>query len=468
VNTEVKPSLVSRTTGLVGGIIVIVAITIAGAWWLLKTDYETLLSETNPESRAEMLAMLMQWQIPYKLDEATGAVLVPAEQVSQTRARLGGLGLPATQTVGLEVFGQGDYGMSEFAQRINYQRGLEGELAKTIRTFEEIKSARVHLTLAKNSLFENRKEAAKASVAVQLKPERALTQQQISGIQQLVAGAITGLDPEQVVVLNEQGKPLVSGDASESDRWSNMRVAEREYEERARQLIASIVPEATINISVKLQFNFDRVKSIRETLIPLDDGTGFLVKKREQTAIGESPNADSSTNVQNNTSAETEYVYGKERAEIEHPSGVITRINIGVVIGKPLPQDTVNAIDKIIRSGLGLSAERGDSIAIVSAQQKSVLVPDVVEGITLGNEATVATPKIVSEETSVPVNPLLQFIGVYWLAIIGCIVFILALIALHLLRRPAVVAPQKLTEREREQLLIELRSWLAQEQNEVK
>ncbi len=467
-NTEVKSPLVSRTTGLIGGIVVIVAITIAGAWWLLKTDYETLLSDTNPESRAEMLAMLMQWQIPYKLDEATGAVLIPAEQVSQTRARLSGLGLPATQTAGLEVFGQGDYGMSEFAQRINYQRGLEGELAKTIRTFEEIKSARVHLTLAKNSLFENRKEAAKASVAVQLKPERTLTQQQILGIQQLVAGAITGLDPEQVVVLDEQGKPLVSGDSSESDRWSNMRVVEREYEERARQLIASIVPEATINISVKLQFNFDRVKSIRETLIPLEDGTGFLVKKREQTATGESPNADSSTNVQNNTSAETEYAYGKERAEIEHPSGVVTRINIGVVIGKQLQQEAVNAIDKILRSGLGLSSERGDSIAIVSAQQKTTLVPGVAESVVTASEATVATTPLTSEATGVKVSPLLQFIEDYWRVLVGGMFFILTLIVLLLLLRPAEVSPPKLTEREREQLLIELRSWLAQEQNEVK
>ncbi len=466
-NTEVKPPLVSHTTGLIVGVIIILALTGAGAWWLLKTNYETLFSESNPESRAEMLAMLMQWQIPYKVDEATGAVSVPSDHLAQTRARLSGLGLPATQTTGLEVFGQGDYGMSEFAQRINYQRGLEGELAKTIRTFEEIKSARVHLTLAKNSLFENRKESAKASVAVQLKPERTLTQQQILGIQQLVAGAITGLNPEQVVVLDEQGKPLVSGDSSESDRWSNMRVVEREYEERARQLIASIVSEASINISVKLQFNFDRVKSIRETLIPLQNGSGFLVKKREQTATGESPNADSTTNVQNNTSAETEYAFGKERAEIEHPTGVITRINIGVVVGKQLAPEVINSIDKILRSGLGLSVERGDSIAIIGSLQKAVAAPAVEENLTINHEVVApVTPATIEEKVSA--SPLREYISHYWIAIVGVFTFFLVLLVLLLLRRPKAVAPQQLTEREREQLLIELRSWLAQEQNEAR
>ena len=466
-NTEVKPSLVSRTTGLIVGAIIILALTAAGAWWLLKTNYETLFSESNPESRAEMLAMLMQWQVPYKVDETTGAVSVPSDHLAQTRARLSGMGLPATQTTGLEVFGQGDYGMSEFAQRINYQRGLEGELAKTIRTFEEIKSARVHLTLAKNSLFENRKESAKASVAVQLKPDHTLTQKQILGIQQLVAGAITGLNPDQVVVLDEQGKPLVSGDSSEADRWSNMRVVEREYEERARQLIASIVSEASINISVKLQFNFDRVKSIRETLIPLQNGTGFLVKKREQTATGESPNADSTTNVQNNTSAETEYAFGKERSEIEHPIGVITRINMGVVVGKELAPADINSINRILISGLGLSAERGDSIAIIGSQQKAPAVPDVEEKLHISDEA-IEPVTTVSIEEKVSAHPVRDFITRHWIAAVGLFTIVLALLLLMLLRRPKSVTPQKLTEREREQLLIELRSWLAQEQNEAR
>ncbi len=467
-NTEVKPAMVSRTTGLIGGIIIIILLTAAGAWWLLKTNYETLFSEINPESRAEMLAMLMQWQVPYKVDETTGAVSVPSDQLAHTRARLSGLGLPATQTIGLDVFGQGDYGMSEFAQRINYQRGLEGELAKTIRTFEEIKSARVHLTLAKNSLFENRKESAKASVAVQLKPERRLTQQQILGIQQLVAGAITGLNPEQVVVLDEQGKPLVSGDSSEGDRWSNIRIVEREYEERARQLIMSIVSEASISISVKLQFNFDRIKSIRETLIPLQNGSGFIVKKREQTATGESPNGDSSTNVQNNSSMETEYVFGKERAEIEHTSGVITRINIGIVVGKQLTPEIVSSIDKLLRSGLGLSTDRGDSIAIIGSQKTPSSAQDVNENHDFNAEVAVPAAVVPIEEKP-PTNTPFEYLTDYWFAILAVLAFaVVLLVVLLLLRRPNGVSPQKLTEREREQLLIELRSWLAQEQNEAR
>lgn len=464
-NTDVKSSsLISRQTGLIIGVVVILLIVIAGAWWLLRTTYEPLLSETNADSRAEMLAMLMQWEIPYKVDEATGSVSIPSDQIAQTRARLSGLGLPAAQTPGLDVFGQGDYGMSEFAQRINYQRGLEGELARTIRTFEEIKAARVHLTLAKSSLFENRKESAKASVAVQLKPNRTLTPQQILGIQQLVSGAITGLNPEQVVVLDELGKPLVTGDASEADRWSNMRQVERDYEDRARHLIASMVPDADINISVKVQFNFDRIKSVKETIIPAQNGNGYLVKKRDQVVSGQSPNSDNSTSTQNNNTSEVEYAYGKEHAEIEHASGVITRINIGVVINKPLSTDAVDTINTILRSGLGLSEDRGDSIAIVGAQRKT---SEPVSERSGSSEAVVAE-KIVNEKTATESTPFFSVASSHRILIGILIGFFFLIVALLVLRRPATTVKQTLTEREREQLLVELRSWLAQEQKEAK
>lgn len=464
-NTDVKSSsLISRQTGFIAGVALILIILIAGAWWLLRTTYEPLLSETNADSRAEMLAMLMQWQIPYKVDEATGLIAIPSDQVAQTRARLSGLGLPAAQTPGLEVFGQGDYGMSEFAQRINYQRGLEGELARTIRTFEEIKSARVHLTLAKSSLFENRKESAKASVAIQLKPNRSLSQQQISGIQQLVAGAITGLNPEQVIVLDELGKPLVTGESSEADRWSNVRQAERDYEERARHLIASMVPDSDINISVKLQFNFDRIKSVKETIIPAQSGNGYLVKKRDQVVSGQSPNSDNSTSTQNNNTTEVEYAYGKEHSEIEHASGVITRINIGVVINKPLSTDAVDTITAILRSGLGLSQDRGDSIAIVGAQRKA---SESASEKSLVNETTIAD-KNVEEKLPADSTPILSTASNHRILIGVLIGFFFLIVALLILRRPVTTAKPALTEREREQLLVELRSWLAQEQKEAK
>lgn len=138
-----------------------------------------------------------------------------------------------------------------------------------------------------------------------------------------------------------------------------------------------------------------------------------------------------------------------------------------MVVGKQLAPDVINSIDKILRSGLGLSADRGDSIAIIGLQQKTPVIQNVEENLEVSDE--VAAPKtIFSTEEKGSVNLLREFITRQWIAVVGVFTFVLVLLVLQLLRRPNVVAPQKLTEREREQLLIELRSWLAQEQNEAR
>lgn len=464
-SSDVKnSSLMSRPMGLIIGSAAILLMLVVGVWWLLRTDYEPLLSESNPESRAETLSVLMQWQIPYKIDEATGAISIPSDQIAEIRSRLSGMGLPATQIPGLEIFQQSDYGMSEFAQKINYQRGLEGELARTIRTFEEVKSARVHLTLAKTSLFENRKESAKASVVVQLKPNRNLTQQQVAGIQQLVSSAIIGLNPEQVVVLDELGKSLMSGETSEVDRWSTMRDMERDYEERGRHLIAGIVPDADISISVKLQANFDRVKSVKETFISNPSGDGYLVKKREQVISGKTPASDSSISTQNNNTTEVEYTYGKEHAEIEYASGVITKVSIGVVIIKEsVTQEIIDKVNTVLHSGLGLSENRGDSISIVSSATNDTLKIDNEE--TFYSEKNIQANKADTKETKYLINTLSNV----WTWVIAIsIILLLAITFFMAFSRRAQANKPSLTERERQALLMELRTWLAQDQNGAK
>lgn len=462
-SSDVKNStLMSRPTGLIIGVVVIFLLLGAGVWWLLRTDYEPLMSESNIDSRQEILSMLMEWKVPYKVEDGTGIISIPSDQISEIRSRLSGMGLPATQIPGLEVFQQSDYGMSEFAQKINYQRGLEGELARTIRTFEEVKSARVHLSLAKNSLFENRKEPAKASVVLQLKPNRNLTKQQVSGIQQLISSAIIGLNPEEVVVLDEFGKTLTTEDASDADRWSTIREMEREYEERGRKLIVGILPGSQVNISVKLQANFDRVKSIKETLIPVSADKGFLVKKREQIISGKSPTNDSNISTQNNNTIETEYIYGKEHSEIEYASGVITNISIGVVVAnETVSQDLIDKVRIVLLSGLGLSEARGDTISIVGS--KLEVKNDSEE---INKYEPVSDYRIhegMKEEPKLSEN---NFDNLWILGVVAFIVVCLMVIFSFRLRKNNSKSEKlPLTAREREELLMELRTWLAQDKN---
>lgn len=450
---------VKQHTGLVIGGAVIVAFLVVGIWWLLKPTYEALVQNLSDEGRAEVLASLMQQQVPYEIDESTGSIMVPAEQVASLRAQLSAQGLPSKQSVGLELFSQGDYGMSEFAQRINYQRALEGELARTIQSIEEVRHARVHVTLGKSSIFENRKEPAKASVVLQLKPERQLAGQQVFGVQQMVAAAVPALSAEQVVVLDDMGRTLSSADgAAGGDRWSTVRQMEQDYEARLRTLLTGALPETEFQLSVKLQVNFDKVKSVKEEVIPAKgQQTGYLLKKREQVSSGQSGSGQSVAGTQNNNNAETEYLFGRERAEIERAVGAVERINVAVVASTSLTAPMTDTLRTVIQSGLGLTPERGDSVAIVGSLAAAAVEPVVLAEPLITAESAPAA--IAAEPSATLSAPVVYGIG------FGVALLLLTLIGVSLKRaRPTPAQPRQLSYEERERLLQQVRLWLVHEQ----
>ena len=455
-NTSLLSSM-KQNLGLLLGAVAILLFMIFGVWWLLRPTYEVLVQDLPQEARAEVLATLMQQQVPYEVEEGTGNVMVPSEQVATLRAQLSDQGLPSKQAVGLELFGQGDYGMSEFAQRINYQRALEGELARTVQSIEEVRHARVHITLGKSSIFENRKEPAKASVVLQLKPERHLTGQQVFGIQQLIAAAVPALTADQVVVLDDMGRSLTSADGmAGGDRWSSIRQVEQDYEARLRSLLVGAVPDTDFQLSVKLQVNFDKVKSIREEVLPAKgQQSGYLVKKREQVSSGPSGSDPSATVSRSNNNAETEYLFGRERAEIERAVGNVERINVAVIASRPLSPQVTDTLRAVIQSGLGMVADRGDSLAIVGA-----VSPGIAK-----TELPLIDQKMASDTSlahSASQQNDLSSKAIY----IGAVVMALLLLALtmfHRKRNSSPSQPRQLSQEERERLLQQVRLWLTHE-----
>src|SRR5690606_31925 len=158
-----------------------------------------------PHSRVEIRNKLMEWGTVFKEDPTTGNILVKDSELLGLRAKLGAQGIPEEPAPGLEIFSDAEYGMSEFTQRINYQRAIEAEIANTIRSFADVNSARVHLTIPKQSIFRDEKAIPKASVTIKPRPKQELNANQISGIAQLVAASVDGLEAKNVIVLNNNG-----------------------------------------------------------------------------------------------------------------------------------------------------------------------------------------------------------------------------------------------------------------------
>ncbi|MES9851136.1 MAG: flagellar basal-body MS-ring/collar protein FliF [Candidatus Thiodiazotropha sp. L084R] len=195
-------------SGLIGGAVLILALTFAASWWLLQNRSAVLFTDLEPNDAAAVVTELERMKVSYKLAGDGTRIMVPEDQVHEIRLKLLGNGLPLNGGVGFEVFDNAEFGMTEFAQRINFQRAMQGELTRTITSLKEVKYARVHLVMPEASLFKESKTPPSASITIFLKPGAQLNQQQIEGIQRLVSASVQGLESAGVTIIDQYGKTL--------------------------------------------------------------------------------------------------------------------------------------------------------------------------------------------------------------------------------------------------------------------
>lgn len=243
---------------LAAGTGLLIATLLAAGWFAMQPKYEVLFRDLRPADAATIVAELDKDKTPYKLEDGGATILAPASRIDQVRLEVMGADLPLKGTVGFELFNKSDMGLTEFAQRINYQRALQGELARTIMTIEAIDTARVHLTMPEPSIFRADRKPAKASVTLTTRPGRTLTPDAVIGIQRLVGASVPELDVANVVVLDAQGS-LVAGAApapieaaSASAAVQQTRAVEDYYTAALRQALEPLYPGIRVKVLVPL------------------------------------------------------------------------------------------------------------------------------------------------------------------------------------------------------------------------
>lgn len=222
-------------------------------WLLIRTTYSPLLTEVAPQRAAEIVKVLDASKIAYRLAENGRTIEVPSDKVDGARLELVGSELPMRGQVGFELFNQSEMGLTEFAQRINFQRALQGELARTILMLDGIAGVRVHLGLPEQRLFREEQVRPKASVTLQLKPSATLTEKTVVGIQQMVAAAVPELDVGDVAILDGSGR-LISTLSAASDLETTGNDA---FLNSARRLIVDAIareePDLRYGLTLKLK-----------------------------------------------------------------------------------------------------------------------------------------------------------------------------------------------------------------------
>jgi flagellar M-ring protein FliF len=185
-----------------------IAVLVASSSWLKHADYKVLFSNISERDGGSIITALEQLNVPYRFSDGGGAILVPSDKVHEVRLRLASQGLPKGGAVGFELMENQKFGISQFAEQVNYQRGLEGELARTIQSIAAVQAARVHLAIPKPTVFVREEQKPSASVLLYLHPGRTLEPAQVAGIQNLVAASVPQLPVSNVTLLDQSGAML--------------------------------------------------------------------------------------------------------------------------------------------------------------------------------------------------------------------------------------------------------------------
>lgn len=441
--------------GILAGAALLLAGTIVGLWWTLSPSQQLLFGNLRQGDAAEIVKALNEWKVPHRIVADGSAITVPSDLVYETRMKLVSEGVPRGGHVGFELFDDADFGVTEFAQRVNYQRALQGEIERTIASLPAVEDARVHLTIRRPGLFVGQQEGSKASVALSLRPGEILDRQQVGGIRSLVAAAVEGLAPGQVAVLDSDGTLL----ASQRDAGQGPALDERSEEEarlegaiqsRISGLLGQVLHSEQYKVSVDAVLNFDSVHEVSERPIGLgEDGNGLLARKRVKS------NNATAVDGRDQNEEESEFVHGTARKEISRAPGRIERLSIAVVLPSNLDDFEMPRIEALIAAAAGIDPARGDRLEVsrLGPEQPQQARSELV--MSSAADAALSTASGAVQGKNLPA------VGsnrswAQWLPILAVGLLLGVILAISSQKRP-----RALNAMERDAALAKMRAWLA-------
>ncbi|WP_457600030.1 flagellar basal-body MS-ring/collar protein FliF [Hydrogenivirga sp.] len=356
----------------------------------LQPDYAVLYGNLSPEDMNAVLTELDKEGIKYKIGRDGRTVLVPEDKVREIRLKLAAKGVPNKGIIGYELFDKSTIGLSEFQQRVNFKRAIEGELVRTILRFKNIEDARVHIALPEKSIFLRDDKEPSASVFIKLKPGANVTEEQIRAIRNLVAASVEGLKPQNVVVIDDKGRNLTAeldeGEDKVSDRQLKIRREfEREIEKKVQTALEEALGYGNVKVRVSVELDFTKVQKKEEIYDPDMVAVVSEQKKKEKTtgappggvpgAAANIPPGTGAVQGQQGTLTEkketiTNYEVSKRETISVDQTLKIKRLSVGVIINKELKGVDEESIKKIVSAAVGLDPKRGDTLSVVAVPFK--------------------------------------------------------------------------------------------------
>ena len=384
----------------VGGTIGITLLLILSVWLYSQINWGLLYRGLDEQTTGQIVQYLKKQKVPYKV-EVDGSIYVPKNKVAELRMEIASKGLIGGAGPGFELFDKEKMGLTEFQEKVTYQRALEGELARTIMGIKGIKSARVHLALPKETIFIEEERPPKASVLIQLKPGYQLTPSQIKGIVNLVSGAVPKLKPQNVTIIDANtGKSFYIPSEEEeipATQFAYKKKFEQHLKNKIEEILSGALGYGKAIAQVWVDFSFDKESIMEETYdpegiaivseeteeeqkvskIPEEGGAagvkGTLLQKMEAT----SPQTQGESHLKKRTIRN--YEVSKKIRNLEISPGSIKKISVAVLVDKSVLGENATAklswIEELVKGAIGYNPDRGDEIKVQAKEFIKIPVP---------------------------------------------------------------------------------------------
>ena len=421
---------VIRQLALMVGLAASIAIALAAVLWTSGPEYKPVLSSITDYNADQIVEILSVNNIPFKLDENTGALLVEGDYYHQARLKLAGSGIVSDNIVGLEIMDQDQsLGTSQFVETTRYRRGLEGELSRTITSLQSVKSARVHLAIPKESVFVRDTRKPSASVFLELYPGRRLDRSQVDAIVNLVASSISQLSDKDVTVVDQRGTLLTEKDSS-----SELSIAGKQFEytrrvedvllQRVNNILSPVVGDGRFKAEVSTDIDFTAVEQTDEQYNP-----DLLALRSEQTlrerrsangsnngvpgsltnqppgavtipeaadengaAIGGS---GSNANGQSREETTRNFELDRSISYTKRQQGTVRRLSVAVVVDDivsidpesaaivrtPWSDEELSRLTLLVRDAVGYDPSRGDSVSVINSPFAAPEPPEEIDPV---------------------------------------------------------------------------------------
>ncbi|MFB8955778.1 flagellar basal-body MS-ring/collar protein FliF [Xanthomonas arboricola] len=418
---RVRSLQITRKLTMMAMIAVAVAAGLAVFFWSQKPGYQSLYTGLDDKGNAEAADLLRTAQIPFKIDQDTGAISVPQDRLYDARLKLAGSGLTGKETGGGFELMEKDpgFGVSQFVENARYQHALETELSRTIGTLRPVREARVHLAIPKPSAFTRQRDVASASVVLELRGGQGLERNQVDAIVNLVASSIPDMTPERVTVVDQSGRMLSIADpnsdaAQHAAQFEQVRRQESSYNQRIRELLEPMTGPGRVNPEVSVDMDFSVVEEARELYNGepaklrseqvSDTSTSATGPQGPPGATSNSPGqppapaanatagapgtpaaangqaAAPAAPTESSKSATRNYELDRTLQHTRQPAGRIKRVSVAVLLdnvprpgakGKmveqPLTAAELTRIEGLVKQAVGFDAARGDTVSVMNA-----------------------------------------------------------------------------------------------------